>query len=181
MISRSNFRPFYSRTLFGRLRDFFSSSFYIWLVIHLWNFRVNRLFCSAKNILSKNFVRATKYTKMFGLLSSLFWHIDNEHLLSRLKAAMVSLKTSATEDNFFLIIWNFVVKNLCDKISKMKNLSRQFCWIFHWLSRGVLHFFWGCCFHGEICKTKWPLFDFLEKTEKSRFWTSNFSIKTAPN
>ena len=118
---------------------------------------------------------------MFGLLSSLFWHIDNEHLLSRLKAAMVSLKTSATEDNFFIIIWNFVVKNLCDKISKMKNLSRQFCWIFHWLSRGVLHFFWGCCFHGEICKTKWPLFDFLEKTEKRRFWTSNFSIKTASN
>ena len=76
---------------------------------------------------------------------------------------------------------NIVVKNLCDKVSKIKNLSRQFCCIFHWLSRGVLHFFWGYCFHGEICKTKWPLFDFLEKTEKSRFWMSNFSIKTASN
>ena len=73
------------------------------------------------------------------------------------------------------------MKNLCDKVSKIKNLSRQFCCIFHWLSRGVLHFFWGYCFHGEICKTKWPLFDFLEKTEKRRFWTSNFSIKTASN
>ena len=62
------------------------------------NFRVNRLFCSAKNILSKFFVRATKYIKMFRLLSSLFWHIDIENLFIRLKAVMVSLKTSETED-----------------------------------------------------------------------------------
>ena len=158
MISRSNFRPFYSRTLFGWLRDFFFNTFmkfsskstflqrqkhfvknfyqsyqiyqnvlaFIIFILTYWycvsvesfksidgffkdlqnwrfceNFRVNRLFCSAKNILSKIFVRATKCTKMFGLLPSLFWHIDNENLLSRLKAVMVSLKTSKTEDYFF--------------------------------------------------------------------------------
>ena len=143
-------------------------------------FWVNRLFWIAKIILSKFFVRGTKYTKMFGSSCSLFWHIDIENLLIRLKAVMVSLKTSENEDSYhkigkyiFLIIRNIVVKNLCDKVSKIKNLSRQFCCIFHWLSRGVLHFFWGYCFHSEICKTKWPLFDVLEKTEKSRFWTPN--------
>ena len=96
---------------------------------------------------------------------------------------MVSLKTSENEDSYhkILIIRNIVVKNLCDKVSKIKNLSQQFCCIFYWLSRGVLHFFWELCFHGEICKTKWPLFNFFEKTEKSRLWTSNFSIKTVSN
>ena len=29
-----------------------------------------------------------------------------------------------------------MVKNLCDKVSKIKNLSWQFCWIFCWLLRG---------------------------------------------
>ena len=68
------------------------------------NFRVNRLFCSAKNILSKNFVRATKYTKMSRLLSGLFWHIDIKNLLNRLKAAMVSLETSENR-RFCGIFW----------------------------------------------------------------------------
>ena len=70
-------------------------------------------FCSAKNILSTFFVRATKYTKMFGLLSSLFWHIDIENLLSRLKAAMVSSKTPETEDHFF----SFNNEEFCDEKS----------------------------------------------------------------
>ena len=56
-------------------------------------------FCSAKNILSEIFVRATKYTKLFGPLSSLFWHIYIENLLIRLKAVMVSLEISETENS----------------------------------------------------------------------------------
>ena len=36
---------------------------------------------------------------MFGPSCSLFWHIDIENLLIRLKAVMVSLKTSENEDS----------------------------------------------------------------------------------
>ena len=62
--------------------------------LQFWrSFWVNRLFCSAKKILSKFFVRTTKYTKISVLLSSLFWHIDIENLFNRFKAAMVSLET----------------------------------------------------------------------------------------
>ena len=50
---------------------------------------------------------------MFGLLSSLFWHIDIENLLSRLKAAMVSSKTPETEDHFF----SFNNEEFCDEKS----------------------------------------------------------------
>ena len=59
----------------------------------------NSIFCSAKKNLSKFFVRATKYTKMFGPSCSLFWHIDIENLLIRLKAVMVALEISETEDS----------------------------------------------------------------------------------
>ena len=73
---------------------------YIWEATNILQ-KVTRFFCSTKKILSKFFVRGTKYTKMFGLSCSLFWHIDIENLLSSLKAAMVCLKTSKTEDSFF--------------------------------------------------------------------------------
>ena len=72
----------------------------------LWNWRfcgkfwVNRFFYKAKKIVSKFFGRATKYTKLFGPLSSVFWHIDIENLLIRLKAAIVSLKTAKTYDSY---------------------------------------------------------------------------------
>ena len=66
-------------------------------------FWVNRLFWIAKIILSKFFVRGTKYTKMFGSSCSLFWHIDIENLLIRLKAVMVSLKTSENKDSYHKI------------------------------------------------------------------------------
>ena len=46
-----------------------------------------------------------------------------------------------------------MAKNLCDKVSKIKNLRWQFWRIFRWLPRAVLHFFCRPCFHGEICKT----------------------------
>ena len=48
-------------------------------------------------------------------------------------------------------------KNLCDKVSKIKNLRWQFRRIFHWLRHGVLHFFCRPCFLREICKTKWTM------------------------
>ena len=51
-----------------------------------------------------------------------------------------------------------MIKNLCDKVSKIKKWRWQFRRIFRWLRRGVLHFFCRPCFHGEICKTKWTLF-----------------------
>ena len=52
----------------------------------------------------------------------------------------------------------FVRGNLCDKVSKIKNLRGQFRRIFRWLRRGVLYFFCRPCFLWEICKTKWTLF-----------------------
>ena len=97
-----------------------------------------------------------------------------------------SMEKFANQNGHFSTFWdnltfwnkgNFVVKNLCDKVSKIKNLSWQFCWIFPRLRRGVLQFFCRRCFHGEICKTKWPLFNFLDnfqKRPKSQFWMANF-------
>ena len=67
------------------------------------DFMIRIFVFAAKNILSNFFVRAIKYTKMFGPLCSLFCHIDIENLLIRLKAVMVSLKTSETEDYYHKI------------------------------------------------------------------------------
>ena len=82
-------------------------------------------------------------------------------------------------------IWisvNFEAKNLCDIILKIENMRWQFRSIFHWLHGGVLHFVCQCCFQGEICKTKWPLFNFLGKPKKSCNWVANFSTQEAsPN
>ena len=87
---------------------------------------------------------------------------------------------------------NFLSKNLCDKVSKIKNLSWQFRWIFCRLCHGVLHFFCKYFFHGEIFKTKWPLFILLgefwffeiketlwlkisvTKLQKSKIWADSF-------
>ena len=54
-----------------------------------------------------------------------------------------------------------MAKNLCDKVSKIKNLRWQFRSIFRLFCRGVFNFFCRPCFHGEICKTKWRLFILL--------------------
>ena len=59
------------------------------------------------------------------------------------------------------------MKYLCDKVSKFKNLRWQFRRIFRWLCHSVLHFFCRLNFHGEIYRTKWPLFDVFGKTEKN--------------
>ena len=61
----------------------------------------------------------------------------------------------------FWILCNFVAKNLCKKVLKIKNLRWQFQRIFRWLRRGVLYFFCRPCFLVEICKTKWTLFIIL--------------------
>ena len=90
-------------------------------------FWVNRLFWIAKIILSKFFVRGTKYTKMFGSSCSLFWHIDIENLLIRLKAVMVSLKTSETEDFYHKIGKSifFNNKELCGEKSLWQSFKNQ--------------------------------------------------------
>ena len=90
-------------------------------------FWVNRLFWIAKIILSKFFVRGTKYTKMFGSSCSLFWHIDIENLLIRLKAVMVSLKTSETEDFYHKIGKSifFNNKELCGEKSLWQSFENQ--------------------------------------------------------
>ena len=59
-------------------------------------------------------------------------------------------------------------KNLCDKVSKMKNLRLLSSSFFRALRRGVLHFLCGLSFHGENCKTKSPDFAFFKKAEKRR-------------
>ena len=65
-------------------------------------------------------------------------------------------------------------KNLCDKVSKIKNWRCTFYSFFHALRRGVLCFFCRCIFHGENCKTKSPVLTFLKKAEKGDF-VSQFS------
>ena len=70
-----------------------------------------------------------------------------------------------------------MVKKLCDEVSKIKNLRWQFQRIFRWLCHGVLSFFCWRNFHGEICKTKWPLFYIWRKTEKYWFWGANLLPK----
>ena len=81
-----------------------------------------------------------------------------------------SMEKFANQNGHFSTFWynltlwnkgNFVVENLCDKVSKIKNLSWQFRWIFRRLCHGVLHFFCRHFFYGEIYRSNWPLFDFL--------------------
>ena len=82
-----------------------------------------------------------------------------------------------SENQFFLILRNFVVKNLCDKVSKFKNLRWQFRRIFRWLCHGVLHFFCRLNFHGEIYRTKWSLLRrkiSVIKFQKSKLWDESF-------
>ena len=62
---------------------------------------------------------------------------------------------------------NFVAKNLCDKVSKIENLRWQLRSIFSLLCRGVFKYFCRPCFHGEICKTKWTLFQPFASTRRN--------------
>ena len=57
-------------------------------------------------------------------------------------------------------------KNLCDKVSKMKNLRWLFSSFFRADRRGVLCFFGRRIFHRENCETKSPVLTFLKKREK---------------
>ena len=53
-------------------------------------------------------------------------------------------------------------KNLCDKISKMKNLRLLSSSFFRALRHGVLRFFGRRIFHRENRKTKSPILTFLK-------------------
>ena len=59
-------------------------------------------------------------------------------------------------------------KNLCDKVSKMKNLRLLSSSFFRADRCGVLCFFSQRIFHRENCKTKSPVFPFLKKSKKRR-------------
>ena len=59
-------------------------------------------------------------------------------------------------------------KNLCDKISKMKNLRLLSSSFFRALRHGVLSFFCQSIFHRENCETKLPFLTFLKKSKKRR-------------
>ena len=56
-------------------------------------------------------------------------------------------------------------KNLCDKISKMKNLRLLSSSFFRALRRGILLFFGGRIFHWENRETKWSVLSFFKKTK----------------
>ena len=56
-------------------------------------------------------------------------------------------------------------KNLCDKISKIKNLRWLSSSFFRAVRRGILRFFGRCIVHGENCKTKSPILSFFKKTK----------------
>ena len=71
---------------------------------------------------------------------------------------------------------NFAAKNLCDKVSKIKNLRWQFCGIFRWLRHGLLCFFCRRCFHGEICKIKWPLSELISAVISRSFSLRNLRV-----
>ena len=60
-----------------------------------------------------------------------------------------------------------MAKNLCDKVSKIKNLKWQFRRIFRCRRRGIPHFFCKHYIHGEICKTKRCKMDATLKITKS--------------
>ena len=59
-------------------------------------------------------------------------------------------------------------KNLCDKVSKIKNLRWLSCSFFRAVRRGILRFFGRRIFHGENRKTKSPILSFLKKAKKRR-------------
>ena len=54
-------------------------------------------------------------------------------------------------------------KNLCDKVSKMKNLRLLSSSFFRADRRGILRFFSGRIFHREKRKTKWSVLSFFKK------------------
>ena len=56
-------------------------------------------------------------------------------------------------------------KNLCDKVSKMKNLRLLSCSFFRADRRGVLRFFGRRIFHRENCETKSPVLSFFKNTK----------------
>ena len=62
-----------------------------------------------------------------------------------------------------------LIKNLCNKTLKIKNLNWQFCCIFHWLCHGILHFFLEVYLHEEICNTKLPVLSFFSKRNQKCF------------
>ena len=53
-----------------------------------------------------------------------------------------------------------------NKSLKIKNLRWQFSCIFRWLRRGILRFFSRRRFHGEIPRSKSPVFQIFKKVEK---------------
>ena len=56
-------------------------------------------------------------------------------------------------------------KNLCDKVSRMKNLRLLSSFFFCARRRGVLSFFGRRIFHGENRETKSPILSFFQKNE----------------
>ena len=59
-------------------------------------------------------------------------------------------------------------KNLCDKVSRMKNLRLLSSSFFRADRRGILHFFGRRIFHRENRETKSPVLTLLKKAEKRR-------------
>ena len=68
-------------------------------------------------------------------------------------------------------------KNLCDKVSRMKNLRLLSSSFFRTLRRGVLRFLCGRIFHGENRETKSPVSAFLKKAEKRRKVRAETGVK----
>ena len=68
-------------------------------------------------------------------------------------------------------------KNLCDKVSKMKNLRLLSSSFFRADRRGVLRFFCRRIFHRENRETKSPVSTFLKKAEKSRQVRAETGVK----
>ena len=68
-------------------------------------------------------------------------------------------------------------KNLCDKVSKMKNLRLLSFSFFRADRRGVLRFFCRRIVHGENRETKSPVFTFLKKAEKRRKVRAETGVK----
>ena len=56
-------------------------------------------------------------------------------------------------------------KNICDKVSKIKNLRWLSCSFFRADRRGILRFFGGRIVHREKRKTKWSVLSFFKKTK----------------
>ena len=68
-------------------------------------------------------------------------------------------------------------KNLCDKVSKMKNLRLLSCSFFRADRRGVLRFFSRHIFHRENCKTKSTVFTFLKKRRKVGAFLTPYTVQ----